>query len=117
MRIADKVQYWEELEETEEIEEQESMDTEDNEEMTEKQHSNTLSKAGLKQAQQEGPQDSEDYEERKKTGDNIRARQERLENNMEEMIEILGKIAGRFEKYSSATQKPGQKGSSTNQKQ
>lgn len=114
MKIADKVQYWEELEEAEDTEGQELMDTEDKEDKAESHSINVSQERQSKQTHQTDPKGPKG---KKGEDENIRARQERLENNVDEMMEILEKIAGKFDSYGNTAQKPGQERGSTKQNQ
>lgn len=105
MKVANKVQYWEELEETGETEELEVMDTDAEAEEIENHPNKTLQMRQPGQPQQTDPQGTK---VQTRTDDGIRARQEKLESNMEEMMEILGKIAGKIDKHNDTPRKPGQ---------
>jgi biopolymer transport protein ExbB/TolQ len=114
MKIANKVQYWEEQEETERTGDWEKMDTETG---AEKEEIHTISNSQENQPRQPRQTNSQDPLDQSKRDNEIQERQERLENNMEEMMGILGKIASKIDKQDKTSQKPGQERGPINQQQ
>jgi hypothetical protein len=114
MRIANKVQYWEDQEETGTTEEQETMDIAYEINETEDHTTNSSQERQPRRPQQAA---LINHKEQAETDRDIKERQERLEDNMNEMMMILEKLAEKTNNSSDTSQKQGQKRSTLNQKQ
>src|SRR4051812_37442393 len=94
IKITNKVEYWEEMERTGNSKGKEPMDAEYNISPENALDSrDSTEKTSEKQNKQKHPHQPEAQEEATKK---INRRQEKLENKMIKMMEILGNIAGKF---------------------
>jgi hypothetical protein len=115
IKIANKIEYWEEMEGTGNPEEEEPMDTEHSVRPENTPHSGgSIEETPEVQYKQKHLHQPEAQEE---TTEKINRRQEKLENNMTEMMGILGNIAIKFNRLGETPQRPEYEKGPLNQQQ